>query len=159
MHNPNKEDTLLQSIDSVFHQNAKYLMFWDKTGILEGGLWVLLQHKAALGDGSPSNSENFVFRVLTDPEFGDMMLCILSGADSSSEPDPRSIVGFAIAAGQEPEDMGRYLMDYWSKIQHNMTKISGYRRSVYEYLIDKLQDSKLLCGKGLTMQSSGHVVS
>jgi hypothetical protein len=145
------KDVFGQSLDGVFRKNSKHLLFYDKSGILEGGLWVLFEQ-----------STSCVLKVLTDPQYGDTMLCINSDMSfedmANHEPDPVDIIGFAIIPSREPENYAEYLGNHWSKIKHHLPDISGYNRAVYEYILDKLQDSTLCCKKGLTMEMGKGVV-
>ena len=150
----NEQQYLEHAIDCAFNTHPKYLMFWDKNGILEGGLWVLFKR-----------SDECVLQVLSDPEFGDIMLCVdktTSGVGGrlnriNGVSIPQNIIGFAIVVRQEPQKMEEYLGCYCSRIHYNLSKMPGYKRSVYEYILNKLEGCNLLCAKGLTMQRSGQI--
>jgi hypothetical protein len=136
-------NNLERVFDNTLCQQSKYLIFWDKSGILENGLWVLLKP-----------SDKCEMKVLPDPEFGDIMLCVEdNGADI--EQYPQNITGFAMVVSKEPKDIVEYLRKYCSRIYSNLSKISGERRKIYEYLLGKLEGCNILCAKGLTMQRTG----
>jgi len=152
------EATFLKALDSVFHKKPEYLVFWDKDGILQKGLWVLFGHNPETLD-----TGGRVLKILPDPEFGDIMLCIASPISYEEmvdrEPDLRDIVGFATVVFQEPEYIPKYLQEYWSRIyaRCKQSGFSGYKRAVYEYIMARLQDSKLLFAKGVTMPHPGQI--
>ena len=142
------DSVLKNAFDKMFNREPKYLCFHDKLGILEGGLWVLFEQ-----------STSCVLKVLHDPEFGDIMLCIDTEKSydevEHSEPNPDSIIGFAIISHQEPEGIGECLNDYWVRIKRKLPDITGYNQQVYTHILEKLQNCKLLIKKGLTMQKGG----
>lgn len=143
--NHSQNGLLNQVFDKCLKVPKKYICFYDKHGILEGGLWVLFQPSACC-----------VLKILTDPKFGDIILCISSDKSyediANSEPDPQSIVGFAVMSPQEPDDVGNYLSKYWSRIKQHLPKIHGYQYLVYHHVLNKLQEGTLQYKTGLTMQ-------
>jgi len=174
-----KQETFFKALDEVFHKEPEYLVFWDKDGILQGGLWILFGRSetsgivnqlkfASSGAGSQMNGANVdtggrVLKIIPDQEFGDIMLCIDSDMTYEEmvdcEPDLMSIVGFATIAPQEPEYIPKYLQEYWSRIQGRCKQsgFSGYKRAVYEHILVRLQRCQLLHAKDVTMRRPGVV--
>jgi len=156
-------ETLSKALDNVFDKSPEYLIFWDKGGILEGALWILFEQPGKC-----------TLKILPDPDFGDIMLCIDTGTSGGGEtiepnkdyeamincePDPYSIVGFAVIASQEPNNIPAYLKTCRVKMHLHckLSWVSGYKRAVYEYILAKLQRCNVRCVKGLTMQTPGLV--
>jgi len=139
-------------LDEIFGVKKDYLCFYDKVGILHDGLWILFK------DGV-----NTVFKILKDPVFGDMMLAIDRNKQSiqtyeemeECNPDPQHIVGIAIISPQEPGCYQEFISNYFSNIKKKINKTNKYNKSIYLYLLDRLDDCRIRVVRNVTMQGSG----
>ena len=112
----------------------RYTCFYDKMGILQGGLWILFEE----------NIGNIIFEVLPSRILGDILL---AKQDST-------IVGIAIPAVDKPEDYDKYITDYCRNIRKNRP-----RNKIYLYLLKKLINCDFKVTQGLIMTKTGVVTT
>jgi hypothetical protein len=147
-------DKILKPERDILDDNIKeYLVFYDKDGIMPGGLWILFQKRS-----------NTVLKVLHDRTFGDILLAIdITNRNivtyeqmETMQPDPKHITGIAIPVSEEPKDYGKCITRYIRHLKKAMKlDIDLYNKEVYKYLIKKISKCNLRVVKGLTMQDSG----
>ena len=142
----------MRALENMFDEPAEqYLTFYDKSGILAGGLWILFQQKS-----------DTVLKIFPDRIFGDMILafdrksirCNTFEELATRNPDPEYIVGFAIVTREEPKDYGKYITDYFIRIKRDMP-LDMYKDQVYSYILGKLSCCDLRVVAGATMKESG----
>jgi len=140
--------------NNIFDKENKYLCFYDKDGIISGGIWILFDDKA-----------DTVLKVLQNPEIGDILLAIDRDAQPIRTfeemvhncPNPKYIAGIAIPTQRKPRNIGKYIENYLLKMTKvlDKSKKKDYNSKVYKYLIDKMSYCKLMIQRGITMQEGG----
>ena len=138
-------------VDKIFGDKKEYLCFYDESGILEGGLWVLFKQ-----------SSGCVLKVLKHPKIGDILLAVDS--DMSYEAmeifnlDPQNIIRIAIAVSKNPKDIVEYLRGYLGNIKYQLShirEIPEYHRQIYSYILERISHCNLLTKGGISMEKTG----
>jgi len=134
----------------VAFKEKKYLTFYDKDGILSGGVWVVFEE-----------SDKCILQVLPDRRYGDVLLCVkINSLEETLEDEPlnpENIIGFALGTNKRPKSLRKFLISHWSEIKTDLPRIKGENKRVYSHILEKLNRCQLMIQKGYSMQQDGLV--